>query len=517
MKKSVFALIIIGVLFCLIPGNVYGQNTAPIDLILVLDSSVAMSSSYDNVMNYLTGQFLTEFLRLGDTFHLIAFSNTPRLDVARRITGIGDLETIIARMLLQYPIEIGSNVASALNFAESYIGGLPARAKQIVVITTASPETTNLITAARGRLAARNTTIHFVEVIPGQPLSGLPGSGRPPRTPPSAPPPPPPPPAPPVPPPPTIHPPMPPLDTVTERIDTPPADTWRPDTETVQGGAGIEDIPGFEVSEIDEYDYAEVIETGENEGEEITDAGEETEIEAEFVPIPVVPVTPPGVMPPDGTPPRRNAGEAFVSSLPFIIGIIILILLLLVLLFFLLSRKLRSSPNRVMAQASTFTPRQAENFRTESFKDHSKDLERFAATSAVRRTTPYDDRPVRADLGKSDFINPAGPLLLNLFVDEQNTAIGKRNIHSLKSGYNLSVGGGKKDDYFIFLVPVPGNIGTIRRDGSQLTFTPRKPKYFPELGSKELRDCINKTIRIVSDKNYEVRFRFENTKTRFSR
>ena len=94
-------------------------------------------------------------------------------------------------------------------------------------------------------------------------------------------------------------------------------------------------------------------------------------------------------------------------------------------------------------------------------------------------------------------------------MDEQNTAIGKRNIHSLKSGYSLSIGGGKADDYIIFLVPLPSHIGDIRRNGSQLTFIPRKPKYFPDIGSSEVRDCINKTIRIVSDKGYEMSFRFE--------
>jgi hypothetical protein len=106
-------------------------------------------------------------------------------------------------------------------------------------------------------------------------------------------------------------------------------------------------------------------------------------------------------------------------------------------------------------------------------------------------------------------INPTGPLLLNLFVEDQNTNIGKRNIHNLKSGYKLSLGGGKSDDFYIFLVPMPANIGEIRRNGSQLTFTPHKPKYFPEIGSNEIKDCINKTINIVSDKNYEMRFRFE--------
>jgi hypothetical protein len=97
---------------------------------------------------------------------------------------------------------------------------------------------------------------------------------------------------------------------------------------------------------------------------------------------------------------------------------------------------------------------------------------------------------------------------LDLFVEDQNRAIGKRNIHSLKSGYSLSVGGAKGDGFYIFLVPIPGNIGEVRRNGSSLSFIPRKPKYFPD-GANEVRDCLNKTIRIVSDKGYELRFRFE--------
>jgi hypothetical protein len=95
-----------------------------------------------------------------------------------------------------------------------------------------------------------------------------------------------------------------------------------------------------------------------------------------------------------------------------------------------------------------------------------------------------------------------------MFVEDQSLSIGKRNIHSLKSGYSLSVGGGKSD-FLIFLVPVPPNIGELRRSGNQLTFIPRKQKYFPDLGSDELRDCLNKTIRVISDRNYEIRFRFE--------
>jgi hypothetical protein len=98
--------------------------------------------------------------------------------------------------------------------------------------------------------------------------------------------------------------------------------------------------------------------------------------------------------------------------------------------------------------------------------------------------------------------------MLNLFVEDQNTAIGKRNIHAVKQGYSFTVGGGKSD-FLIFLVPIPPHIGEIRCDGANCTFIPRKPKYFPDIGSQQVPDCIGKIIRVVSDKNYELHFRME--------
>ena len=142
------------------------------------------------------------------------------------------------------------------------------------------------------------------------------------------------------------------------------------------------------------------------------------------------------------------------------------------------------------------------------FTDHSKDLANYAVNQNKKRVTPYSNKPVKEQVVKQPVINPTDPVLINLFVEDQSTSIGKRNIHSLKSGYRLSVGGGKSDDFLIFLVPMPANLGEISRSGSQITFTPHKPKYFPDIGSNEVRDCINKRIRVISEKNYEMWFSF---------
>jgi len=533
-RKFLLFLLALSAVFC-----AYGQNNSPIDLVLLLDTSQGMSSSYDNVNNYITGPFLKEFLRVGDTFHLITFSANPRLDSARIIYGLGDIETIIGRMLIQYPVENGNSVTNALTFAERYVTALPPRSKKIVLITTGGPDTAGLVNASKQRLNSRYTTLDYIQVTPGRPLSNLPKSGRPVAK-----------------------------TTTTDAKPTPStsAGASRPSSQTetktdaiTQTGktsetatAGKEKTSGTSTTETNATGTSTASETNKSSG---TNAASETnkssetnavsgttstldtgstavtgtsstEGTAETVSGEIGQVSTDsqdssvsqtstgdnGVSVSDNkgtsdytannTNKKKERGESFTASLPFILLIIFIALVIIGLIIYFASRRLGSSPNRVMAKVSSSESRETR------FKDHSKDLASYAAVQS-RRTTPYEDRPVKPDKVKQPAINPTGPLLLNLFVDDQNTEIGKRNIHSLKSGYSLSVGGGNADDFLIFLVPMPAHIGEIRRNGGSLTFVPQKPKYFPDIGSGEVRDCINKTIRIVSDKKYEMRFRFE--------
>ena len=606
MKRSILAVIL---LLSAVFG-VHGQNSGPMDIILLLDTSSGMSSSNERVNNYITGAFLSEFLRIGDTFHLIAFSESPRLDVVRRVQSRGDLETIIGRILIQYPVESGSNIGAALSYTENYIGSLPERPKKIVIVSTGDSGTNALVSAARQRLGARDTTLDFTQVTPGQPLANLPSSSRPPAAPARAA---------------TTTPATQPASGTAAQTQQPsgttpsaqptagttaqtqqptgttpsaqptagttvqaqqpggttpsaqPASGTSAQTQqpggttpsaqptagttpsaqptagttaqaqqpggttpsaqptvgtsaqaqqpggttsvTQPGGTGTSEIQtlpaGETVAQTQQIDgspalpgdWDTALYTGETEtspAETQRTDGLPTDSSAGEVrqDLPEPSTHTPAASARDR---RRASGTGFVYSRPLIIGGIIGLLLLLLLIIILATRRLGSRPNRVMASVSAAKPAREET----PFVDHSRDLASYAAVQNRQRVTPYSDRPLKQEVVKPAVINPAGPLLLNLFVEDQNTSIGKRNIHSLKSGFSLNVGGRKSDDFLIFLVPIPKNIGEIRRNGSQLTFIPRKPKYFPDIGSSELKDCINKTIRIVSDKNYEVRFRFE--------
>jgi len=526
MKRNI--LLILLLFFAIVFA--YGQNASPIDLVLLLDTSSSMSSSYDNVNNYVTGSFLNEFLRVGDTFHLIAFSANPKLDVARRISGLGDVETIIGRILLQYPVESGSNISSALNFAEQYINTLPSRPKKIVLVSVGGADTANTVNASKQRLNAKNTTLDFIQVTPGSAITNAPKSGRPAgnniasgatagassggtsgRTTGQGT-----------------------AGTGTSSQGTTGTGTTATGTTgtgtttqgTTAGGTGTASTQGGTTTTQGTGAGSTAQQSGGQSSGGTSYDGASTDG------TPYSGTSADGTsydrMSTDGTStdgtsdsaakkylsPEEKArrSESYYTSMPFIILVVILLLLLLGIIIFRSSRKLGSRPNRVMAEVAA-APHQTEESRSANprdhmnFVDHSKDLAKYASSQG-RRTTPYDNHPLKPDTYKAPVINPSGPLLLNLFVEDQNTMIGKRNIHSLKSGYSLSVGGSKSDDYYIFLVPVPGHLGEIRRDGSSLTFIPRKSKYFPD-GSNQINDCINKTIRIISDKKYEMRFRFE--------
>jgi hypothetical protein len=173
-----------------------------------------------------------------------------------------------------------------------------------------------------------------------------------------------------------------------------------------------------------------------------------------------------------------------------------LVLVILGLGIFFLVRHLHGSPNRAVARAAAG-----------SRKKQVREIPRAASSSPKpgkpRRESPYKDTykaPGKIEYGSS--------LMLKLFVADQNTFIGKRNTHLVKPGLSYSVGGGKSD-FLIFLVRLPPRIGELRYENSGCSFYPCKPEYFPDIGSEPVQDCIGKTIRIISDKGYELFIRIE--------
>jgi hypothetical protein len=504
MRKTIIVLFIVFVL-C---ASAFAEA---IDLVLLLDTSASMSNSYRETSNYLTGPFLREFLSIGDTFHLISFSSSPKLEISRRIEGIGDIEAVIGRLFLMYPLDPQSDLAGALDYTEKYASSLPGgRPKKIILISDGDASNTqNLVSNSQGRFKNQGTELQYIQV----PVTGNgPSSGK----------------------------------TQTQSGMTAQAvqqqaqeasqiqaqqqaqgtnQTQAQPQQDAQGAAQTQaqqqvqgtsqtqaqpqqDAQGATQTQAQQQNQGGTQTQTQQQEAQGAQQGSTAQTGASAVTQAETsgPVTQGQGTSQTGTQQTGSPGalSSFTLSTPLIIGLGIAALLVLGLIIFFITRNLHSSPNRVMAQMAV-----PANNKGASLMENYAEAQRSQARAPLEYRQPQK-RPLPKDIAydESAFINDGGPIMLNLFVEDQNTAIGRRNIHNVKAGTTLTIGGGKSD-FVIFLVPVPPNLADMHFDGRNCTLTPRKPEYFPDLGSQQVPKCIGKTIRVISDKEYELHIRIE--------
>ncbi|MDR2305096.1 MAG: hypothetical protein LBE10_10970 [Treponema sp.] len=521
MKPRLIRKAILGIAGFLFLGNLpcsFGQTRQGADLILLLDVSSSMSAWHKEVSDYLSGPFLKEHLKPGDTFHLISIAGKPRLEISRLVEGRGDLETIIGRMFLMYPLESSADLPGALRFADSYTSSLPSpRPKKVVLVTDGGEDPAVRISDAGRRLETGGNSFVYVQVpqdlakYGSSPIAPPPavasGSGTP--------------------------------QSGGDSALLPSLQAAEPGSGTPQSGgdsAGTEGgfrSQGSPASREQSPASGQTVSAGEEQAppspaagtgfeEQVSDSGQvnsdrggtvsrestgessspaasgDTGSLAAQSPAPSGEESRPSTAAEDF---GRAAGSGV--STPVLVGLGIGALLALGLIIFLVARRLQNSPKRVIAQAASPSPAPAAPVSAAGSRpvgSGTSVMENYAANRKPR-STPYQNTyrpPVRTE----------GPLMLSLFVEDQNTMIGKRNIHLAKPGYSFTVGG-RKSDFLIFLVSVPPHIAEVRVEGERCTFIPRKPQFFPDIGSQQISDCIGKMIRVISEKGYELHLRME--------
>lgn len=132
MKKR-FAL---AMLILAISGTMTTVAQERVDLIVVLDSSQSMIPYYNQVVDYVLSQTVREYMRFGDAFHLLSFSDTTQVEIAQVLKTEQDLKSVIARLYLLYPLGKNTDLVTALKNVYQYVADLPeSSAKYIVLIT----------------------------------------------------------------------------------------------------------------------------------------------------------------------------------------------------------------------------------------------------------------------------------------------------------------------------------------------------------------------------------------------
>lgn len=205
------------------------------------------------------------------------------------------------------------------------------------------------------------------------------------------------------------------------------------------------------------------------------------------------------------------------NPLFIIIPAILILLVLLFLIFFLLRRKTANPVSGALRRAggNTVSVGAGSSIYSESNKDRvaaqtqaDENLRKNILSASLSQQQPRGAHLSPANHLEKIEIKRNQSGMTEIYVLNQNRCIGKRNIHVMKPGTRLSVGGGKTDDFLIFLVPFPAHLAQVRYDGQDYHLAILKPEYFPYETSNIVNNCIGKTVTAVSDKGYHIYFTF---------
>ena len=122
--------------FLVISGThvLYGEETK--DVVVLLDTSSSVMPIYDDLVNYVIGDTLREHVNSGDTFHLLSFNSNPEIEISEKIQTKDDIASILERLLLLQPIGRYTDLILALKYLYQYTIDLPFdREKSIVILT----------------------------------------------------------------------------------------------------------------------------------------------------------------------------------------------------------------------------------------------------------------------------------------------------------------------------------------------------------------------------------------------
>jgi hypothetical protein len=202
MSKKCIAAAAILYLALLAPAALAAQGSSPspaegdadaADVVVLLDVSQSALPYFQDVTDFVVSSVVKDYLRRGDTFHLLSFGETAQAEIAQRMVGEADVKSVLGRLYLLYPLARYSDLVGALSYLYQYVADLPESRRKVVIVITdgvhnpppSSPtfgegpeKVTVEIEAAAARIRANGWPVHIIKLPfpkPGEP--GAPSSG----------------------------------------------------------------------------------------------------------------------------------------------------------------------------------------------------------------------------------------------------------------------------------------------------------------------------------------------------
>jgi len=178
MVKSRFvAALALAAIAAFSAAGAYAEDSA--DVAVLLDVSQSVLPYFHDVTDYVVTSVARDYVRKGDSFHLLSFGSGARVEIAQRMSSEADVKSVLGRLYLLYPLDTRSDFAGSLDFLYGYLAGLPQdRPKVVVVITDgvhnpppSSPtyamshaEVASAIDASASRIRAKLWPVHIIKL-----------------------------------------------------------------------------------------------------------------------------------------------------------------------------------------------------------------------------------------------------------------------------------------------------------------------------------------------------------------
>ncbi len=166
------------------------------DVVVLLDVSQSVFPYFQDVTDFVVSSVVRDYLRYGDTFHLLSFGETTQTEIAQRMSTESDVKSVLGRLYLLYPLARYTDLVGALNYLYQYVADLPESRRKVIVIITdgvhnpppssatfgMAPEKVSAeVEAAAAKIRANGWPVHIIKLPfpkPGERGAPSPGSSE---------------------------------------------------------------------------------------------------------------------------------------------------------------------------------------------------------------------------------------------------------------------------------------------------------------------------------------------------
>ncbi|HTX71856.1 MAG TPA: vWA domain-containing protein [Rectinemataceae bacterium] len=172
-------------------GSTVGGEEDPADVVVLLDVSQSILPYFSDVTDFVVTSVVRDYLRLGDTFHLLSFGDTTQVEISEKVVDDASVKSFLGRLYLLYPLARHSDFAGALAYLYQYLSDLPESRQKVVVVITDGinnppegsltygmpPEKVGaVIDATAAKIRANGWPVHFIK-LPLLPPGSNPAAG----------------------------------------------------------------------------------------------------------------------------------------------------------------------------------------------------------------------------------------------------------------------------------------------------------------------------------------------------